>query len=59
MKWVDKFKENLREKGADPGVIVTNAKSGIRQKPKIDKIEGIWFATFRSLKTWRMFSGML
>lgn len=42
MEWVEKFKKNLRKKGANLGVIVTDAKPGIRQKPKIEELKDIW-----------------
>ncbi len=50
MEWVEKFKKNLRKKGSNLGVIVTDAKPGTRQKQKIKELKDIWVCNLQEFE---------
>ena len=46
--WIEKFKADMREKGADIGVIVTDAMPSEMQRMGL--YEGVWICTFEEFK---------
>jgi hypothetical protein len=46
--WIDKFKADMREKGADVGVLVTEARPNDMQRMGLR--DGIWICTFEEFK---------
>jgi hypothetical protein len=46
--WIEKFKDDMREKAADIGVIVTQAMP--KDMPAMGQINGIWICTFEEFK---------
>lgn len=46
--WIEKFKEDMREKAADIGVIVTQAMP--RDMPTMGEINGVWVCTYEEFK---------
>jgi len=46
--WIDKFKADMREKGADIGVLVTEAMP--RELERMGMLEGIWICTYEEFK---------
>jgi hypothetical protein len=46
--WIEKFKDDMREKAADIGVIVTQAMP--KDMPAMGQINGIWICTFDEFK---------
>ena len=46
--WIEKFKSDIREKGADIGVLVTDAMPGDMNRMGLK--EGIWICTFEEFK---------
>jgi hypothetical protein len=46
--WIEKFKADMREKGADIGVLVTEAMPS--QLDRVGSIDGVWICTFDEFK---------
>jgi len=46
--WIEKFKEDMRDKAADIGVIVTQAMP--KELPTMGEINGIWICTYEEFK---------
>jgi len=46
--WIEKFKEDMRDKAADIGVIVTQAMP--RDMPTMGEINGVWICNFEEFK---------
>jgi hypothetical protein len=47
--WIEKFKADMREKGADIGVLVTEAMP--KELDRMGQIEGVWICTFEEFKS--------
>jgi len=47
--WIGKFKEDMRQKGADIGVLVTEAMPP--DMPSMGQVDGIWVCTFAEFKS--------
>jgi len=48
ISWIDKFKADMREKGADIGVLVTEAMP--KELERMGMIDGIWVCTYEEFK---------
>jgi len=47
--WIEKFKSDIREKGADIGVLVTEALP--KELERMGPVEGIWICTYEDFKS--------
>ena len=48
-QWIEKFKKDIREKGADIGVLVTQALP--RDQERMSLVDGIWVCTYEEFKS--------